>query len=129
MRAAVILAIVVMLVGCGKVRYIPLETTRDVYITNHTRDSIYLRDSVTREVVRGDTVTITVTAFRYLYKDRFVRDTLRLRDSIPVRVPVPGPVTNVLTSWQGAQVWAGRLALMALAAWLGVRWIRKRIGL
>jgi hypothetical protein len=107
-----------------------VETIRDNYITNHTRDSIYLHDSISREVIRGDTVRITTMAYRYLYRDKVVRDTVLRVDSIPyaVEVRIPGPVTNVLTSWQSFQVWTGRITLAILVLGAGVWWIRKRVG-
>jgi hypothetical protein len=131
MKWLILILFGIFLSACGKIRYVPVETIRDNYITNYTRDSIYLRDSVSREVVRGDTVTITTTAYRYLYKDKIVRDTVLQIDSIPypVEVRIPGPVTNVLTSWQAFQVWSGRIGLAVIALVLGVWWIRKRVGL
>ena len=107
---------------------VPVESTREVRVTDHVRDSIYLRDSI-REVVKGD--TIWSTSYRYLYRDKIVKDTVTRVDSIAhvVKVEVPGPVTNVLTSWQAFQVWCGRGLLAVLALYLWVKFLRARIGL
>jgi hypothetical protein len=129
MKLIIVLAVFALLAGCGQTRVVtvPVETIREVEVMNHVRDSIYLHDSIVN-VIRGDTVWIT--SYRYLYRDKVVKDTLKLRDSIPViqEVQVPGPVTNELTSLQGFQLWCGRGALLALAIYFGKRYLRSRVG-
>ena len=120
----------ILVASCGKVKYItvPVESTREVRVTDHVRDSIYLRDSI-REVVKGD--TIWITSYRYLYRDKIVKDTVTRVDSIAhvVEVEVPGPVTNVLTSWQSFQLWCGRIVLVLLALYSGVKYLRGKTGI
>ena len=116
--------------SCGQTRVItvPVETVREVREVVRTRDSIFLHDSI-REYIKGDTVKIET--FRYLYRDKVVRDTVTRVDSIPrvVEVEVPGPVTNELTTAQGFQIWCGRIALAVLALHFGIRYLRKKFGL
>jgi hypothetical protein len=131
MRPVLALSLFILLVcSCGTTRVItvPVETVREVQVMNHTRDSIYLYDSI-REIIKNDTVRIM--SYRYLYRDKIVRDTVLRCDSIPVtvEVQVPGPVTNELTGWQSFQLWCGRGLLAVLALYFVVVLLKKKFGL
>lgn len=87
------------------------------------RDSIYLRDSIFMQT-KNDTVMIE--KFRYLYKDRIVRDSIHLRDTIKVPYPVLEEVeVNKISGFQNFQMWCGRILLIALLAYLGLNTYRR----
>jgi hypothetical protein len=79
----IILLCVCMLVSCRSPKYVPIERVQKEYIDRFLRDSIYIHDSIHVEK-RGDTLTIYKD--KYLYRNIFLRDTLRLTDSIPYPV-------------------------------------------
>lgn len=106
-------AIAMMLYSCKSVKYIPVETTKIEYRDNFVRDSIVRYDSVFFKD-KGD--TLILEKYRYLYKNRIVKDSIFINDTI--RVPYPVEVVKQvkapLTSWQSFQIWCGRFALFAL---------------
>ena len=63
--------------SCGVTKYVPVESVRvdSVYVRQMQRDSIYERDSVF-VAVKADTVFFTKTQYRY--RDRVVRDTVKV---------------------------------------------------
>lgn len=110
----------------------------DVHSEQHarlSRDSIYVavqRNDCTVARQRGDTVVVEHwrTVSRDRWRDRVLRDTLVLRDSVAVPVPVSQP----LTRWQQLCLRAGRamaagcavaVVVAALLAWLAWRHRRK----
>ena len=106
-------AIATMLYSCKSVIYIPVETTKIEYRDNFVRASIFRYDSV---FVKDKGDTLILEKFRYLYKNRIVKDSVFINDTI--RVPYPVEVVKQvkvpLTSWQNFQIWCGRFALFAL---------------
>ena len=108
-----IAAIATLLYSCKSVKYIPVETTKIEYRDNFVRDSIVRYDSVFFKD-KGD--TLILEKYRYLYKNRIVKDSIFINDTI--RVPYPVEVVKQvkapLTSWQSFQIWCGRFALFAL---------------
>ncbi len=97
--------------SCKTPQYIPVETTRTEYKDIYLRDSIYFRDSVFL-AVKGDTVFLE--KYRYLYRDKIVKDSIFKTDTIRVPYPVEviKEVKKPLSSWQNFQVWCGRIALL-----------------
>lgn len=63
------------LCSCAKTIYVPVESVKldSVYFNRHTRDSIYIKDSVFVSS-KGDTVFLN--KWHTVYRDRIVRDTL-----------------------------------------------------
>ena len=127
-----ILCLVSVLSGCKRIEYVqvPVETVRmdTAYVRNISRDSIYVRDSV---IVREAGDTVRITKWRYVYRDRVVRDTVfRQRvDSIPEIVAVE----RELTRWEKTKQEAGGVAIgvigaavVAWAVWLIVK-MRKKL--
>lgn len=114
----------VILSGCkSKTVYVPVENLRIEYRDNLMRDSIYLRDSIFMQT-KNDTVLIE--KFRYLYKDRLVHDSIHLRDTIRVPYPVLDEVeVNRISGFQNFQMWCGRILLIALLAYLGLKVYRR----
>lgn len=111
--------------SCTKTIYIPVESVRTEYKDRMLRDSIYHYDSVFVKL-KGDTVFFE--KYKYLYRDKLVRDSIFKTDSIQVPYPVAiEKEVNRLSSFQSFQVWCGRILLLLIAGWIGVRWIRKKI--
>jgi len=112
-KLLLIAAIATMLYSCKSVKYIPVETTKIEYRDNFVKDSIVHYDSV---FVKDKGDTLILEKYRYLYKNRIVKDSIFINDTI--RVPFPVVVVKQvkapLTSWQNFQIWCGRLALFAL---------------
>ena len=89
------LALVLITVGCTRMVYIPVESVKTEYINKLSVDSIYLYDSVYLKE-KGD--TIFMEKYKYSYRDRLRVDTVIQKDSI--RVPYPVIVEKKLTWWQ-----------------------------
>lgn len=97
--------------SCHSVRYVPVETVKHdtAYFNKVQRDSIYLLDSVfVRE--KGDTVYLE--KYRYLYRDKLVRDTLYITKTDSVSVPYP--VEKELTKWEQVRISVGGYAIVAV---------------
>jgi hypothetical protein len=78
-------------------------------------------------MVKGDTVWIE--KYKYLYRDRLLRDSIYLNDTIRVPFPVEIPVkVRYVSGWQNLQIWAGRILTAIVAGYFGVRYVRKRFG-
>nr|DAH02475.1 MAG TPA: hypothetical protein [Caudoviricetes sp.]DAV03536.1 MAG TPA: hypothetical protein [Caudoviricetes sp.] len=94
--------------SCRTVKYVPVETIKvdTTYINKLQRDSIYLLDSVYIKE-KGDTVFIE--KYKYLYRDKLVRDTLYIAKTDSIQVPYP--VEKVLTRWQQLKLELGGWAL------------------
>lgn len=83
--------------SCRTVKYVPVETVKvdTTYINKLQRDSIYMLDSVYVKE-KGDTVLIE--KYKYLYRDKLIRDTLYMAKTDSIQVPYP--VEKELTRWQ-----------------------------
>lgn len=83
--------------SCRTVKYVPVETVKvdTTYINKLQRDSIYILDSVYVKE-KGD--TILIEKYKYLYRDKLVRDTLYMAKTDSIQVPYP--VEKELTRWQ-----------------------------
>ncbi len=89
--------LVTTLCSCRNVKYIPVETVRadSIFINQVQRDSIYRHDSIyIRE--KGDTVWME--KYKYIYRDKIVRDTMYINRTDTIRDPYP--VEKELTRWQ-----------------------------
>ena len=111
MRIFCLLSVCLMIVSCRSVKYVPVETvkTDSVYVNKVQRDSIRLQDSIF-VFVKGDTVRIE--KYKYLYRDRVVRDTVRLVERDSVQVPVP--VEKELSRWQRWKQEVGGFAMAGI---------------
>lgn len=85
----IILLILLCIFSCKSIQYVPVETVKTEYRdrVEKQRDSIFYTDTI-RIIERGDSTIIYKDRYRYVYKDRFVTDTLVVRDSIPYPVKV-----------------------------------------
>lgn len=94
--------------SCRTVKYVPVETVKvdTTYINKLQRDSIYMLDSVYVKE-KGDTVLIE--KYKYLYRDKLVRDTLYMAKTDSIQVPYP--VEKELTRWQQFRMDFGGVAM------------------
>ena len=114
MKKKLIFAVIAtMLLSCKSIKYIPVVTTKIDYRDNFVRDSIFRYDSV---FVRDKGDTLILERYKYLYKNRIVKDSIFINDTIRVPYPVEviKQVKAPLTSWQSFQIWCGRFALFTL---------------
>jgi hypothetical protein len=104
--------------SCKTARYIPVETTKIEYRNNFIRDSNFRYDSVFVKQIAG---TVFFERYRCLYKDKIVRDSVFIQDTIHVPYPVEvvKQAKAPLAGWQNFQVWCGRIAL-AVALFVGI---------
>ena len=114
MKKILLFAVLAMLMySCKSVKYIPVETTKIEYRDNLVRDSVIRYDSV-HVKDKGD--TLILERYKYLYKNKILKDSIFINDTI--RVPYPVEVVKQteapLSSWQNFQIWCGRFALFAL---------------
>lgn len=112
-----IIGILVLLVtgffsSCTRTIYVPVTSVQhdSIYLHTHSRDSIFVRDSVTIHE-KGDTVWLT--RWRTEYRDRIRIDTayIERRDS----VQVPYPVERKLSARERFYMGAGKVAVPAAA--------------
>lgn len=94
--------------SCRTVKYVPVETVKvdTTYINKLQRDSIYMLDSVYVKE-KGDTVLIE--KYKYLYRDKLVRDTMYISKADSIQVPYP--VEKKLTRWQQFRMYFGGWAM------------------
>lgn len=81
-----------------KVVEVPVETIKTEYIEQVKYDSIYSKDSI-YIMQKGD--TIYNNKVQYLYKYKYLRDTINITDTIPKIVTVKDTqYINQLYTWQ-----------------------------
>lgn len=105
--------LVTTLCSCRSEKYIPIETVRtdSIYINQVQRDSIYQHDSIyIRE--KGDTVWME--KYKYIYRDKIVRDTMYFNRTDTIREPYP--VDKELTRWQQMKLELGGWAFGIIIA-------------
>ena len=97
-RCIVLAPFMCLLLVCScKTKYVPVETVKidTIYINKLQRDSIYMYDSV---FVKDKGDTVFVEKYKYLYRDKLVRDTMYISKADCIQVPYP--VEKELTKWQ-----------------------------
>ena len=81
-----------------KIVEVPVETIKTEYIEQVKYDSIYSKDSI-YIMQKGD--TIYNNKVQYLYKYKYLRDTINITDTIPKIVTVKDTqYVNQLHTWQ-----------------------------
>ncbi len=107
----VIATFIVACTSCKTTKYIPIETTKIEYRDNFLRDSIIHYDSV---YVKDKGDTLILEHYKYLFKNKILKDSIYLNDTIhiPYPVEVVKPVKASLSSWQNFQLWCGRITLI-----------------
>ena len=129
--AAIIALLIALFFGsCRSVRVIEKEVikTDTVLTTKIQIDSIYVNDSIyIRELIQGDTVKITTDRWHTRWRDRILYDSIYIAQRDTVRVTDIKEVPRKLSGWQWFQIWAGRLALIAIMLAAGVMIYKKRL--
>ena len=81
-----------------KIVEVPVETIKTEYIEQVKYDSIYSKDSI-YIIQKGD--TIYNNKVQYLYKYKYLRDTINITDTIPKIITVKDTqYVNQLYTWQ-----------------------------
>lgn len=116
--------LILIITGCNRTIYVPVESVRSEFIDKLKSDSIYLHDSVFIRM-KGD--TIWYEKYRYKYKDRIVADSIFSNDTIRIPYPVLEiKEVNRLNSFQSFQIWCGRILMIILLGWLVIKYYRIR---
>ena len=99
------LTIVISCKTTTKVVEIPVETIKTEYVEQIKYDSIYHKDSI-YIMQKGD--TIYNNKVQYLYKYKYLRDTINVTDTIPTIVTVKDTqYINKLYTWQKLLITVG----------------------
>lgn len=121
-----IIATILTLCSCTRTIYVPqISVERDsVYITQHSRDSIHLHDSILiRE--KGDTVWMERWHTQYVERLRVDTTTVTVSDTIREPYPVEKPLTWAQRTWinvgKAGAALLGGTALALLAYFLSRR--------
>ena len=129
--AAIIALLIALFFGsCRSVRVIEKEVikTDTVLTTKIQIDSIYVNDSIyIRELIQGDTVKITTDRWHTRWRDRILYDSIYIAQRDTVKVTDIKEVPRKLSGWQWFQIWAGRLALIAIMLAAGVVIAKKKL--
>ena len=91
---------ILLLISCTttKIVEVPIETIKTEYIEQVKYDSIYSKDSI-YIMQKGN--TIYNNKVQYLYKYKYLRDTINITDTIPKIVTVKDTqYINQLYAWQ-----------------------------
>lgn len=115
--------------SCRSVRIVEKEVVRTDTVNTMKIwvDSIYVNDSIyIREVLRGDTVCITTDRWHTRWRDRILYDSIYIAQRDTVTVTTTREVPRKLSGWQWFQIWAGRLALLAIVLAAGVVVVRRK---
>ena len=100
MKKLLLIFLLYIVISCTTTKYIeiPVEHTKIEYRDRIKHDSIYLRDSI---VQKKENDTIYLEIYKYLYKYKYLRDTINVVDSIPVvTVKEVTKEVNKLYNWQ-----------------------------
>lgn len=100
LKTIFLLLFLTTIVSCTttKIVEVPVETIKTEYIEQVKYDSIYSKDSI-YIMQKGD--TIYNNKVQYLYKYKYLRDTINITDTIPKIVTVKDTqYINQLYTWQ-----------------------------
>ena len=100
MKKLLLIFLLYIVISCTTTKYIeiPVEHTKIEYRDRIKHDSIYLRDSI---VQKKENDTIYLEIYKYLYKYKYLRDTINIVDSIPVvTIQEVTKEVNKLYNWQ-----------------------------
>ena len=100
LKTLFLLLLLTTIISCTttKIVEVPIETIKTEYIEQVKYDSIYSKDSI-YIMQKGD--TIYNNKVQYLYKYKYLRDTINITDTIPKIVTVKDTqYVNQLYTWQ-----------------------------
>ena len=111
---------VILFSSCTTTEYVtvPEVHTDTLMVTQHSRDSIYVHDSIwVNQWQAGDTIYRERTKWMTKYVERLSHDTIykSKTDSVPQPYPVIKEVPATLTWWQRVRLHVGDIALALLA--------------
>ena len=111
MRGLFLFVVLTIFVNACSTRYVPVESVRvdSVRVETVRRDSVVLRDSI-YVVQRGDTVY--KTKYKYVYRDRVLRDTFYHVKCDTVTKVVK--VEKELSFWQKKKIELGGAAMLLI---------------
>ena len=130
-RILYIVIVIIMLSSCSTAKHITSEIIKEVpivetkieYRDRVIYDSLYVRDSIYMQI-KADTVYKYVEKLntRYIFK----KDTICVRDSIPVPITIKETVTeikevNILHWWQKVLITVGAGFILAILIILGFK--------
>lgn len=121
------LLVLTLFVNCST-RVVPVERVKidSIFIAQYHRDTVYKSDSV---IIRAVNDTIYKDAWRYIYRDRMVHDTVTIikvqRDSVTRYVKVEKELTRL----QNVKLALGKVFLWVLIAGAAVilMWFMRRL--
>lgn len=118
----IIIGLIVVFSSCKtNTVYVPVESVKTEYRDKHTRDSVYLHDSIVMKM-KGDTVWLE--KYKYFYRDKLVRDSIFLTDSIQVPFPIETiKEINRLKWWQEILIYLGVLCV-GIVGYRVYRWVK-----
>ena len=126
LQVSFLLAVLTLFVnGCAP-KVVPVERVKidSIFIAQYQRDTVYRLDSV---VIRTIADTVHKDAWRYIYRDRIVRDTVLKvrRDTVPRVVRVE----KELTRMEKIKLSLGEVAFYAIlvATAVAAMWFAKRL--
>ena len=107
LKTLFLLLFLTTIISCTSTKTIevPIETIKTEYIEQVKYDSIYSKDSI-YIMQKGD--TIYNNKVQYLYKYKYLRDTINITDTIPTIVTVKDTqYINKLYTWQKLLITVG----------------------
>ena len=107
LKTLFLLFFLTIIISCTttKIIEVPVETIKTEYIEQVKYDSIYSKDSI-YIIQKGD--TIYNNKVQYLYKYKYLRDTINITDTIPTIVTVKDTqYINKLYTWQKLLITVG----------------------
>ena len=119
LKTLFLLLFLATIISCTSTKTIevPIETIKTEYIEQVKYDSIYSKDSI-YIMQKGD--TIYNNKVQYLYKYKYLRDTINITDTIPKIVTVKDTqYVNQLYTWQKL--------LIVIGIWFILYWIIKLV--
>ena len=100
LKTLFLLLFLITIISCTttKIVEVPIETIKTEYIEQVKYDSIYSKDSI-YIMQKGD--TIYNNKIQYLYKYKYLRDTINITDTVPKIVTIKDvQYINQLYTWQ-----------------------------
>lgn len=113
MAAILLLGFICIGLGaCKSVQYVPVESVKhdSIYITQHSRDSVYLHDSI-HIIEKAD--TLLIERWHTRWRDRVSHDTLYISKVDTIRIPVP--VERKLTKAERTYITIGKWSVGVVA--------------
>lgn len=115
----IIIILILILTGCSKTIYIPVESVKTEYRNVLQRDSIYITDSVFMSV-KGDTVY--KEKYKTIYKDKLKRDSIHINDTIRIPYPVDKIVeVNKINWFQKISMYGFTSIIVGLIIWFLIK--------